>query len=184
MFATPLEQRIRNLIEPSLAHMGYVIVRVRLEGKKEPVVQIMAERHDGSGITLDECATISHTVSALMDVEDPIMSAYRLEVSSPGMDRPLVSRQDFVTYQGQQIKIDMQVPVNGRKRFKGQLLGEAERMVTLAIEEGEVTLPLDDIRDAKLVITEEMLRQAQRQAKQRAKVMPAEEELDTARGSH
>ena len=149
---------IARIIEPSLGAMGYGLVRVmQTGGKQRPTVQIMAERRDEQPMTVEDCAEISRAVSALLDVEDPIAGAYTLEVSSPGTDRPLVRPADYDRFAGFEARIELNEPVDGRKRFKGRLLGRAEENVRLVAETGEVLLPLDRIARAKLVLTDELI---------------------------
>jgi ribosome maturation factor RimP len=127
----------------------------------------MAERRDEAAMTVDDCAEISRAVSALLDVADPIEAAYNLEVSSPGIDRPLVRREDFMRFAGYEAKIELGDARDGRKRFRGRLAGlsEDEEAVRLLTEAGEVHLPLADIARAKLVLTDELIAAAQRQAR-------------------
>jgi ribosome maturation factor RimP len=151
------------MISPSIEAMGYRIVRVALTGGRRPTLQIMAERLDDAAMTVDDCADISRNVSAILDVADPIESEYTLEVSSPGIDRPLVAREDYVRFAGYEAKIETARPVEGRKRFRGRLLGADESAVRLILEgEGEVTVPLGDILKAKLVLTDELLEAARK----------------------
>jgi ribosome maturation factor RimP len=154
---------IASLVAPSLEAMGYRLVRVAFTGGRRPTLQIMAERRDEVAMSVDDCAEISRTVSALLDVADPIPVAYALEVSSPGIDRPLIERADFVRYAGHQAKIEMGQMIDGRKRFRGRLIGADEATVRLALDDGEVALPLAAIVRAKLVLTDELLAAAQRQ---------------------
>ena len=140
--------------------MGYRLVRVMVMGGRRAVLQIMAERHDDQPMTVDDCADISRSVSALLDVADPIADAYVLEVSSPGIDRPLVRPEDYDRFAGFEARIDLAAPVAGRKRFRGRLLGraaDAADHIRLAAETGEVTLPLNTITRAKLVLTDDLL---------------------------
>jgi len=153
--------RIAQTIEPSLEAMGYRLVRVVITSGRRPTLQIMAERLDDRPMTLDDCAQISHNVSALLDVADPIAGAYMLEVSSPGIDRPLVRSQDYDRFSGFEAKIELSRPIDGRKRFRGRLLGTARGNVRLATEEGETELPLDTVARAKLVITDDLIAAAQ-----------------------
>ncbi|MCS6855042.1 MAG: ribosome maturation factor RimP [Elioraea sp.] len=154
-----LEARIYDLIAPSLAAMGYETVRVRLAGRERPTLQVMVERADGFPITLDDCETVSHQVSALLDVEDPIPSAYTLEVSSPGIDRPLTRAKDWNRFAGHLAKVELAMPVAGRRRLSGVVVGaEAGREARLRLEDGsEVALPLTAIRTARLVLTEALI---------------------------
>ena len=153
-----LQQRLDELVAPSLESMGYELVRVMFQGKTHPTLQIMAERKDGAPMTVDDCADISRSVSALLDVEDPIQGGYVLEVSSPGIDRPLTRGKDFVTWAGHEVKVEALVAVDGRKRFRGTLLGlDEESRVKLLTETGEALIPLADIKLAKLVLTDALI---------------------------
>ncbi len=153
-----LNERLDALINPTLDSMGYELVRVMLSGKQRVVLQIMAERKDGVDMTVEDCADISRALSAILDVEDPIQGAYTLEVSSPGIDRPLTRRLDFERFTGFEVRIELARPVENRKRFKGRLLGIDEAgVVRIAAEDGEFSLPYDDIQKAKLVLTDELI---------------------------
>jgi ribosome maturation factor RimP len=145
------------LIEPSLDAMGYCLVRVAFLGARRATLQIMAERRDGAPMTVEDCTEISRSVSAILDVADPIADAYMLEVSSPGIDRPLTRPEDYDRFAGFEAKIELDQPLDGRKRFRGKLLGRADDRVRLAAEAGEVSLPFAAITKAKLVITPELL---------------------------
>jgi ribosome maturation factor RimP len=149
--------RIATAIEPSLETMGYRLVRVVVTGGRRATLQIMAERRDDRPMTVDDCAQISNSVSALLDVADPIAGAYTLEVSSPGVDRPLVRREDYDRFSGFEAKIELARPIDGRKRFRGRLLGTAGETVRLATEIGETELPLEAVARAKLVLTEDLI---------------------------
>ena len=151
------------MITPSLDAMGYRIVRVAFTGGRRPTLQIMAERRDGAAMSVDDCADISRTVSALLDVADPIPVAYALEVSSPGIDRPLIDRDDFVRFAGYEAKVEMSNLIDGRKRFRGRLLGADDGAVRIALDDREVALPLAEVVRAKLVLTDELLAAAQKQ---------------------
>ena len=145
------------LIEPSLEAMGYRLVRIAFLGARRATLQIMAERIDDAPMTVDDCTAISRSVSALLDVADPIADAYMLEVSSPGIDRPLTRPEDYDRFAGFEAKIELGQPLDGRKRFRGRLLGRADDHVRLRGESGEVLLPLASIAKAKLVITNDLL---------------------------
>ena len=153
--------QIAEIIEPSLEAMGYRLVRVAVIGAGRMTLQIMAERRDEAAMSVDDCAEISRTVSALLDVADPIAGAYTLEVSSPGIDRPLVRLEDYDRFAGFEAKIELSQPVSGRKRFRGRLLGSAGENVRLISESGEVQLPFPVIARAKLVLTDDLLAHAQ-----------------------
>ncbi len=148
---------IAQMIEPSLAAMGYRLVRVAVTSGRRATLQIMAERVDDAPMTVDDCALISHSVSALLDVADPIAGAYTLEVSSPGIDRPLVRPEDYDRFAGFEARIELAQPIDGRKRFRGRLLGTADGVVRLAAETGETRLPLAAVARAQLVITDDLI---------------------------
>jgi ribosome maturation factor RimP len=160
-----IERRITGMIGPAIEAMGYTVVRVAMSATRRPTLQIMAERVDGKGMTVDDCAQISRAVSAVLDVEDPIDSEYNLEVSSPGIDRPLTRLADFERFQGFDARVEMAEAVDGRKRFKGRLagIGGADQ-VLIDMDGTQVALPFDAIRTAKLVLTDELLAAAGAQA--------------------
>jgi ribosome maturation factor RimP len=143
---------IGRLIEPSVEALGYRVVRVVLTGNRGATLQVMAERRDEAPMSVDDCALISNSVSALLDVADPIPGAYRLEVSSPGIERPLVKPADFDRFVGREARIELTLPVHGRKRFRGRLEGVVERTVRLATAAGEERLPLAAVARANLVL--------------------------------
>ena len=153
--------RIAEMIEPSLDAMGYRLVRVAVLGAGRMTLQIMAERRDEAAMTVEDCADISRSVSALLDVADPIAGAYTLEVSSPGIDRPLVRPEDYDRFAGFEAKIELSQPLSGRKRFRGRLLGRAGDRVRLIAETGEVQVPLSAITRAKLILTDDLIAHAQ-----------------------
>lgn len=149
--------RIEKLIEPTLADMGYDLVRVRLSGATPPILQVMAEPADERPMVVADCAAISRAISAVLDVDDPISGHYTLEVSSPGLDRPLVRRRDYDRFAGHVAKLETERLIDGRKRFRGRILGVQGDLVRIALDDGEVGLPLADISQAKLVMTDELL---------------------------
>jgi ribosome maturation factor RimP len=153
---------IARLIEPSLEAMGYRLVRVAVTSGRRATLQIMAEHLDDAPMTVDDCAEISRSVSAILDVADPIAGAYLLEVSSPGIDRPLVRAEDYDRFSGFEARIELARPLAGRKRFRGRLLGTAGPDVRIATEAGEVLLPLAEVSRAKLVLTDDLLAAASR----------------------
>ena len=154
-------RQVTELIEPTLHDMGFELVRVLMSGGQRPTLQIMVERGDQAPTTLDACAKVSHAVSALLDVADPLPGAYRLEVTSPGLDRPLVRRADYERFAGLEARLETELPIEGRRRFRGRLLGLAGDQVRLALPEGEMSIPFDAIKKAKLVLTDELLAAAQ-----------------------
>lgn len=154
-------ERIEALIAPSLEAMGYDVVRVQLSGSgRRLILQVMAEPSDGGVMTVEKCADISRAISALLDVEDPISGAYTLEVSSPGIDRPLVRPSDYERFAGYEAKIETNRLVDGRKRFRGRLGGVTEDGVRIALDQRETNVPFDAIHRAKLVLTDELLAEA------------------------
>ncbi len=154
-----LEGRIADIIMPRLEAMGYELVRVQIIGKESPTVQIMADRADNAPFTLDDCTEVSHLLSAVLDVEDPISSAWTLEVSSAGIDRPLTRLKDWLRYAGHKAKVELNFPgPGGRKRFTGTIITADANAAQLKIETGEVVaLNLADIRSAKLILTDALI---------------------------
>jgi len=165
-----LAARIAAIAEPVIADLGYRLVRVKISRAEGCTVQIMAERPDG-GMTVEDCETVSRALSPVLDVADPIDRAYRLEVSSPGIDRPLVRKSDFDRYAGHLVRIEMAVPIDGRRRFRGALLGvegDAARIRRDDAKEGEAVealLRIEDMSEAKLVLTDELVADALRREK-------------------
>lgn len=154
-----LEKKVTEIIEPTVTHMGYRLVRVRLsdqDGRR--TLQIMAERIDERPMGIEDCEEISHTVSAVLDVQDPIPTAYHLEVSSPGVDRPLVRREDFEMYKGFEAKVEAGYPVDGRKRWRGIVQGMDGDDVLMDVDGAPHRIPLPAIAQAKLVLTDELLK--------------------------
>ncbi len=153
-----LEGRIAAIIAPRLGLLGYDLVRVAVLGRERPTVQIMADRLDGSQISVDDCERISHDVSAALDVDDPIPGAWTLEVSSAGIDRPLTRIKDWNRFAGHLARAEAYIPQAGRKRFSGTVLGADENGARMKLDDGsEVVIRLDDIRRAKLVLTDALI---------------------------
>lgn len=153
-----LEARIAEAILPSLGHMGYELVRVQVSGKERPVVQVMAERADGAAFRVEDCEAISHTIGAVLDVADPIRGEWMLEVSSAGIDRPLTRTKDWNRFAGHLAQLELAVPVEGRKRFKGVVLGADAAEARLRTEDGvEHAFPRGNVRRAKLVLTDALI---------------------------
>lgn len=169
-----LAARVAAVAEPVLGGMGYRLVRVRVTGEAGCTVQIMAERPDGT-MLIDDCEAVSRALSPVMDVEDPIERAYRLEISSPGIDRPLVRRTDFERAKGHLVKVEMTVMHEGRKRFKGTIEGVEGDGVRIARddakadEETSVLLRMEDIAEARLVLTDALVAESLRKGKQESK---------------
>lgn len=171
MLETGVAADIAAVAEPVLAGMGFRLVRVMVTGAIDRIVQIMAERPDGT-INVDDCELISDGLSPVLDVADPMTGKYRLEISSPGIDRPLVRPSDFEDWSGHEAKIELKDPVDGRKRYKGLLEGFEDGEVRIAAEAGKLGVqhlgfPVSLIADAKLVLTDELIREALNRAKQR-----------------
>jgi ribosome maturation factor RimP len=166
-----LAARVAAIVEPVLENLGYRLVRVRVSGSEGCTVQVMAERPDGS-MLIDDCEICSRALSPVLDAADPIDRAYRLEMSSPGIDRPLVRQSDFERYAGNAVKIEMAVAAHGRKRFKGQLLGAEGHLARIqredapAGEPADVMLPIEDMAEAKLVLTDALVAESLRRGKQ------------------
>ena len=162
--------RVSAVAGPVLQGMGYRLVRIKISGEAGCTVQIMAERPDGS-MQIEDCEAISKALSPVLDIADPIERAYRLEISSPGIDRPLVRRTDFERYAGHLVKIEMTIPHDGRKRFRGTLGGIEGETIRLhrddnhAGEQADVMLVMEDISDARLVLTDELIAESMRRGK-------------------
>ena len=166
---TAIDRRLAEILIPVIEDMGFELVRLRLQGGKTATLQIMADRPDG-GINVDDCAEISTMVSATLDVEDPIEDKYNLEVSSPGIDRPLTRLKDFATFEGYDAKLETSTPIDGRKRFSGTLAGVEGEDVLINIDVGGETqtigLNFDWLSDAKLMLTDELIAEMLRQKKE------------------
>ena len=178
-----IDRRIAEIITPVVEDMGYEVVRVRLMSAKESTLQIMVQRPDGT-IEVDECGEISTAISAVMDVEDPIVDAYTLEVSSPGIDRPLTRLKDFDQWEGYVAKIETTELIDGRRRFKGTLAGTEgdEVLITLDDQAEEITIGLkfDWLSDAKLVLTDDLIREVLRGRKDAGQIDQAQfDEVET-----
>jgi ribosome maturation factor RimP len=152
-----IQDKVARLIEAPLQDMGYELVRISLSGGDRPILQIMAERAADGLMSVEDCTAISHTVSLLLDAEDPITSAYSLEVSSPGIDRPLTRPKDFERYAGFEVRMETREPVLGRRRFRGRLLGIADDNVSVSTEAGDAIVPFGAIAKAQLVLTDELI---------------------------
>ncbi|MFG1380583.1 ribosome maturation factor RimP [Xanthobacter versatilis] len=178
---TGVAARVAAIASGVLGALGYRLVRVKVTNRDGGTLQIMAERPDGT-MSIDDCEAASRALSPVLDVEDPISSAYRLEMSSPGIDRPLVRQSDFVRWAGHEVKVEMARPVDGRKRFRGILIGAEDgiavvrRLDAPATEEPTVRLPVADIHDAKLMLTDALIREALRAAKAAGQAIDEEAE--------
>ena len=165
--------RVAAVAVPVLQGMGYRLVRIKVSGEAGCTVQIMAERPDGT-MQIEDCEAISKALSPVMDIADPVQRAYRLEISSPGIDRPLVRRTDFERYTGHLVKIEMAVPHEGRKRFRGAIQGLEGNSVRIArddakdhkgAQEAEVLLPIEDIASANLILTNALIAESMRRGR-------------------
>jgi ribosome maturation factor RimP len=184
--------RVAAIVEPVLADLGYRLVRVRISGAAGCTVQVMVERPDGT-MSIEGCEAASRALSPVLDVADPIEGPYRLEVSSPGIDRPLVRRSDFARYSGHVAQVEMLASIDGRRRFRGELLGiegECVRMRcgdTAAAEHLEVLLPIDGMTEARLVLTDALISESLRRSKRGERLDDShgseDEERDAARAS-
>ncbi|UHD46797.1 ribosome maturation factor RimP [Aureimonas altamirensis] len=174
-----LEGRIAAIVEPVIEQLGYRLVRIRMSGLNGATLQIMAERPDGT-MTVEDCEAVSRGVSPVLDVEDPLDRAYHLEVSSPGIDRPLVRRQDFEAWAGHLIKLETNRLLDGRKRFRGKVTGVEGDSIRLDRdqpaygEEASVLVPLDAIAEARLILTDELIQASLRHEKMARKGVAGE----------
>ncbi len=148
---------VYDLVAPKIEEMGFDVVRVMMTGGQKPVLQIMIERKDRKNLVVDDCAAVSRVVSEILDEKDPIDSEYSLEVSSPGVDRPLTKLEHFERFAGYEAKIETDEPVDGRKRFKGKIVAvEGDEMIALNMDEAEFKIPFRTVAKAKLVLTDEL----------------------------
>ena len=159
-----IDRRLAEIITPVIEDLGFELVRVRLISGYEIVLQVMADRPDG-GIEVDECGQISTAISAVLDVEDPVLDAYTLEVSSPGIDRPLTRLKDFDMFEGYEVKIETTELIDGQRRFKGMLAGIENDDVLININQGTIGLKFEWLSDAKLVLTDDLIKEMLRQRK-------------------
>ncbi len=174
---TGLAARVAAAIEPALGTLGFRLVRVKVTGRDGGTLQVMAERPDGT-FTIDDCEAVSRALSPILDVEDPIQGAYRLEVSSPGIDRPLARRSDIERAKGHEAKIETAMMIEGRKRFRGIIEGIENDAVKLTSTEGkaDALLPLSEIADAKLMLTDALIEEALRRDKKASEETQAADE--------
>jgi ribosome maturation factor RimP len=156
-----IDKRMASIVQPIIEDLGYELIRIRLLSGKSTTLQIMAERPDG-GIDVNDCSKISTEVSAVLDVEDPIEVEYALEVSSPGMDRPLTRLKDFIAWEDFEIKVETSELIDGQRRFKGVLRGVEGNDVLIEIQQGIIGLNFEWLSEAKLVLTDELVAAAQK----------------------
>ena len=155
---------VEDIISPTLRARGYSLVRVRLSGSQRQTLQVMAERSDGVAMTVDDCANISGAVAPILEVKDPIGGAYDLEISSPGLDRPLVKPEDFNRYAGSEAQVETKTLLHGRQKFRGRLVGTTNSAVSVDLVDavGVLQIPFAEIINAKLILTEDLLRVARK----------------------
>ncbi|MDB2682629.1 ribosome maturation factor RimP [Alphaproteobacteria bacterium] len=157
---SPLENKIVEIVSPVIEDLGYTLVQVKMT---EGALQIMAENSETRNLGVEDCRTISKAVSAVMDVEDPISGAYTLEVSSPGIDRPLTRLEDFEMYQGFEAKVECKIPTeNGQKKFRGVIQGLDGEMIEMNTDQGDAFIPFSSISKAKLILTDDLIKQTAR----------------------
>ncbi len=161
-----LAAKVEGLIRPTLEDMGYEIVRILLTGGRTQTLQVMMDRADGRPLDVEDCASVSRAASAILDVEDPIPGGYTLEVSSPGIDRPLTRLADFARFAGFDARVEMEQSVEGQRRFSGRLLGLEGMDIVIETEEGERRLPFSGMKKAKLLLTDALIEAVQREAEQ------------------
>ncbi len=178
-----IDRRLAEIVSPIIEDMGFELVRLRLQGGKTNTLQIMAERPEG-GIEVDDCAQISNAISAVLDVEDPLVESYVLEVGSPGIDRPLTRLKDFETFEGYDAKIETSELIDGQKRFRGILAGVENEEVLINMEQGTIGLQFDWLADAKLVLTDELIAEMLKQRKEAGTLNEDKfDEIETESGS-
>lgn len=183
---TAIDRRLADIVGPVIEGLGFELVRIRLMGGRTRTLQIMADRPEG-GIEVDDCATISTAVSAVLDVEDPVEDNYILEVSSPGIDRPLTRLKDFDVWADYEARLETTELIDGRRRFKGELRGTEGDEVLIEIEEptGKVTIGLkfEWLSDAKLILTDELIAEMLRQKKASGVIDETQfDEIETSEG--
>ncbi len=167
MRQSPLEQRITDIISPVIEDMGFALVQAKMvsEGGRN-ILMVLAEDPETHNLGVDDCAKLSRAVSAIMDVEDPIAGEYILEMSSPGIDRPLTRAKDFETYKGFEAKIELDMPIEGQKKFRGFIDGLGEnKEISLKTDQGMVAFSVDSVHKAKLVLTDALMEQSKKMQK-------------------
>lgn len=174
---TAIDRRLAEIVTPAIEALGFELVRIRLMGGQYKTLQIMADRPEG-GIIVSDCAAISTAVSAALDVEDPIEDAFTLEVSSPGIDRPLTRLKDFDMWEGYEARLETEELIDGQRKFKGELAGTEGDEVLINIPAGTVGLKFAWLSDAKLILTDELITEMLRQRKDAGVVDEAEEDFD------
>jgi ribosome maturation factor RimP len=161
---SPLEHQIDKLLRPAISGLGFALVLVEF---KSGVLQVLVEKQNGASVSLDDCSAINKVISPLMEVEDPIPGAYTLEISSPGIDRPLITGEDFERYKGFEAKVELEHPMeNGQKRFRGVILGSTQGVIGIKVDQEQHTLPLNAIKKARLVLSDELIKATRDRQKQ------------------
>jgi ribosome maturation factor RimP len=160
-----VEERVIALIEPTASELGYRIVRVRLSGQRRKRLQIMAERAADGQMSVDDCSRLSRALSPVFDLEDPIQGEYDLEISSPGIDRPLMRIEDFERFTGHEAKLETAQMIDGRRRWKGAIKGVEGDVIVLATEQGEARLSFPQLSDARLVLTDKLIEEDLKRAR-------------------
>lgn len=161
------DEKLGAIVGPIAESLGYELVRLSFGGSGRPTLQVLAERPDGT-MEIGDCEKLSREISTVLDVEDLISGEYVLEVSSPGLDRPLTRRKDFAAYTGYDVKLELNMAQDGQRRFRGILQGLEGDKVLLATEEGDIELEFDDLKKAKLVMTDDLLKKVQNQTDKKA----------------
>jgi ribosome maturation factor RimP len=161
----PVEERVIALVEPTASQLGYRLVRVRLSGNRRKTLQIMAERAADGQMSVEDCTRLSRALSPLFDLEDPIPGEFSLEISSPGIDRPLVRIEDFERFTGHEAKLETAQMIDGRRRFKGKIVGVEGDVIVLATEQGEARLSFSALSEARLVLTDKLIEEDLKRAR-------------------
>ncbi|MDX2235880.1 MAG: ribosome maturation factor RimP [Hyphomonadaceae bacterium] len=171
--SNPLEERIIGLIEPAAADLGYAIVRVRLSGLKRKRLQIMAERIADGLMGIDDCTRLSRALSPVLEAADPVKGEYDLEMSSPGIDRPLVRLEDFARFAGHEAKVELTIGIEGQRKFRGDILGVDGSDIRLTHEHGEARFPFAHVANARLMLTDRLIEEDLRRARAAEAADPA-----------
>jgi len=172
-----------EIAEPAAVDLGYRLVRVRVSGLRHKRLQIMAERASDGAMNLEDCTTLSRALSALFEIEDPIPGEYDLEVSSPGIDRPLVRLEDFVRFAGHEAKLETIGMIDGRRRYRGAILGAEGENVRIRVDADEFTLPIAQLSEARLVLTERLIQEDLKRSKASLAALAEEEAAQSAAGA-
>ncbi|MBQ8785757.1 MAG: ribosome maturation factor RimP [Alphaproteobacteria bacterium] len=158
------KHHLHDMLEPTINNLGFDLVRIMTIGNVNPTLQVMIEKKDRSNMVVDDCATVSRAISVILDEKDPISGRYTLEVSSPGLDRPLVALENFVRFEGFEAKIETDVEIEKRKRFKGRIIRVDGEDIIFLMDDKEWTIPYDAVSKAKLLLTDELLAIAEAEA--------------------